>query len=64
MVPFNVVICIIVAQCVFNLLGIWVLSKETKKKDEVIENLSQELDDRKTLIRIYKHLLEAKEEKR
>lgn len=61
MVPLNLVICIIVAQCLTNLLGIWVLSKENKKKDTVIEKLSQELDDKTALARIYKHLWEAKE---
>ena len=58
MVPLNVFICIIVVQCVVNLLGIWVLSNETKKKDKVIAKMSEELDDSNALKRIYKHLWE------
>lgn len=58
MVPLNIFICIIVAQCLFNLLGIWVLSNETKKKDKVIAKMSQELDDSNAMKRIYKHLWE------
>ena len=42
MVSLNVFICIIVVQCVVNLLGIWVLSNETKKKDKVIAKMSEE----------------------
>lgn len=61
MVPLNLFICIVVAQCLFNLLGIWVLSNETKKKDKVIAKMSEELSDKAFLIRTYKRLLEAKE---
>lgn len=61
MIPFDVLICIIVAQCLCNLLGIWVLSKENKGKDDVIEKLSNQLRDKDVLARLYKHLWEAKE---
>lgn len=63
MVPLNVFICIIVVQCVVNLLGIWVLSNETKKKDKVIAKMSDELSDKAFLIRTYKRLLDAKKKK-
>ncbi len=61
MIPFNVVIIIIVSQCLINLLGIWVLSKENKGKDDVIEKLSNQLRDKDAAARLYKHLWEAKE---
>lgn len=61
MVPLNVVIIIIVIQCLINQLGIWALSKEKKEKDKVIEKISKELSDKVFLIRTYKRLLEAKE---
>lgn len=63
MVPFNVVICIILAQCLINLLGIWVLSKENNEKGDVIEKLSNKLRDKDAVIRIYRLLLKSKEEK-
>ena len=62
-VPFNIVVCIIVAQCLFNLLGIFVLSNENKKKDKVIAKMAEELNDKAFLIRTYKRLLESKEAK-
>lgn len=61
MVPLNVVIIIIVIQCLINQLGIWALSKEKKEKDKVIEKISKELSDKVFLIRTYKRLLEEKE---
>ena len=61
MIPLNVFICIIVAQCLYNLFCIWLLSNENKQKDKVIAKLSSELDDKNALARIYKHLWEAKE---
>lgn len=63
MVPLNVVICIIVAQCLFNLLGILALSNENKKKDKVIAKMSEELSDKAFVIRTYKRLLKSKDEK-
>ena len=62
-VPFNIVVCIIVSQCLINLLGIRALSHENKKKDKVIEKMADELNDKSFLIRTYKRLLESKEAK-
>lgn len=50
MVPLNVVICIIVAQCLINLLGIWLQSNENKKNDKVIETLSNQLREKDEVI--------------
>ena len=50
MVPLSLVIIFILIQCLFNLFSTAVLSKESRGKDEVIENLYKKLMEKDEVI--------------
>ena len=61
MIPLNVVICIIVIQCLWNLIATVVLFMEKRGRDKVIENLSYQLREKDVDIRMYKSLIKSQE---